>query len=175
MTADLRYPVGQFVAPASVTLADRAAAIKTLAEAPARLRLAIANLSEAQLDTPYRPGGWTVRQVIHHVADSHLNAYLRAKFALSQDTPTIMPYPEATWAELPDGRTGPVWMSLHILDGLHARWVMLLSSISREQWQRAFVHPELGPMSLDDQVVLYDWHSRHHIAHITALRSRMNW
>ncbi len=174
--SDLRYPVGDFTAPTTpFTAADREAAIKTLTEAPARLSLACAGLSDAQLDTPYRPGGWTVRQVVHHVVDSHINAYLRTKFALSDDNPTIRPYPEAIWAEMADGRTAPVSMSLTLLDALHGRWVMLLRSLPAAQFARTLLHPERGPMTIDNVLAMYEWHSRHHIAHITALREREGW
>lgn len=172
---DLRYPVGDFTATPTFTAADRAAAITTLTEAPARLRLACAGLSDGQLDTPFRPGGWTVRQVVHHVADSHINAYLRTKFALSDDNPTVRPYPEAIWAEMSDGRTAPVSMSLNLLDALHGRWVMLLRSLTAAQFARTLLHPERGTMTIDDVLAMYEWHSRHHTAHITALREREGW
>lgn len=175
MTSDLRYPVGDFAAPAAFTPAFRATALTTLTEAPARFRLAVAGLSDAQLDTPYRPGGWTSRQVVHHVVDSHLNAYLRTKFALSEDNPTIKPYPEAVWAEFVDARTAPVAVSLDLLDALHTRWVMLLRSLTDGQWTRTLLHPERGPMTLHDVLALYEWHCRHHTAHITALRARDGW
>jgi len=172
---DLRYPVGPFVAPTSFSRADRAAAITTLAELPARMRLACVDLTEAQLDTPYRPGGWTVRQVVHHSADSHLNAYLRTKFALSEDHPTIKPYPEQIWAEMADARTAPVSLSLSLLDALHGRWIILLRSLTEAQFARTLLHPERGSMSIDDVLAMYEWHSRHHTAHITALREREGW
>lgn len=173
--SDLRYPVGPLAAPSPFTATRRTAAITTLAEAPARFRLACAGLSDAQLDTPYRPDGWTVRQVVHHVADSHINAYLRTKFALSDDHPTIRPYPEAIWAEMADGRLAPVSMSLTLLDALHGRWVMLLKALPPELFARTLLHPERGPMSIDDVLAMYEWHSRHHTAHITALRAREGW
>jgi hypothetical protein len=173
--ADLRYPVGPFVAPASFSAADRERAMTTLAELPARLRLACAGLSDAQLDTPYRPGGWTVRQVVHHTADSHINAYLRTKFALSDDHPAIRPYPEAIWAEMADGKHAPVSVSLDLLDALHGRWVMLLQSLTPDQFARTLHHPERGAMSIDDVLAMYEWHSRHHTAHVTALRDREGW
>jgi uncharacterized damage-inducible protein DinB len=173
--ADLRYPIGPFTATAPFTAAHRAAAIKALAELPARMRLACAGLTDAQLDTPYRPAGWTVRQVVHHTVDSHINAYLRTKFTLSDDSPTIRPYPEAIWAEMADGRTAPVSMSLNLLDALHGRWVMLLRSLDEAQFSRTFLHPERGAMTLDDLLDLYAWHSRHHTAHVTALRDREGW
>ncbi len=173
--ADLRYPVGPFAAPASFSTADRATAFKTLAELPARMRLACAGLSDAQLDTPYRPDGWTVRQVVHHTVDSHINAYLRTKFALSDDNPTIRPYPEAIWAEMADAKSAPVSMSLTLLDALHGRWLMLLRSLAPGQFARTLLHPERGPMTIDDVLAMYEWHSRHHTAHITALRDREGW
>ncbi len=173
--SDLRYPIGPLVTTTPMAPAQRAAAIAVLAEAPARFRLACAGLTDAQLDTPYRPEGWTVRQVVHHVADSHINAYLRTKFALSDDNPTIRPYPEAIWAEMADGRLAPVSMSLDLLDALHGRWVMLLQSMAPELFARTLMHPERGPMSIDDVLAMYEWHSRHHTAHITALREREGW
>lgn len=173
--ADLRYPVGPFASPAPFTAAHRAAALTVLAEAPARLRLAVAGLNDEQLDTRYRPDGWTVRQVVHHVADSHINAYLRTKFALSDELPTIKPYPEAIWAEMMDSRTAPVGVSLQLLDALHERWLMILRTIEGDQWHRRLLHPERGEMTLDDVLAMYEWHSRHHVAHVTALRSRMGW
>jgi hypothetical protein len=175
MTADLRYPVGSFVAPASFSAADRAAAITTLAELPARMRLATAGLTEAQLDTPYRPGGWTVRQVVHHTADSHMHAYARLKFAVSEDNPTIKPYAESVWAEMADAKSAPVALSLDLLDALHARLVLMLRSLGPGDFSRTLFHPERGGMSIDDYLALYDWHSRHHTAHVTALRAREGW
>ena len=173
--ADLRYPVGPFEAPAALSAADRATAIRTLAELPARMRLAVAGLSDAQLDTPYRPDGWTVRQVVHHTADSHVNAYIRLKFALSEDNPTIKPYAEAVWAEMLDARTAPVAVSLDLLEALHVRLVMLLRGLPVEAFARTLFHPERGAMTVDDYLALYDWHSRHHTAHVTALRAREGW
>jgi DinB superfamily len=173
--ADLRYPVGPFVAPTSFSAADRAAALTTLAELPARLRLACAGLTEAQLDTPYRAGGWTVRQVVHHTADSHLHAYARLKFAVSEDNPTIKPYPEAIWAEMADAKAAPVALSLDLLEALHGRLVWLLRSLADADFARTLFHPERGAMSIDDYLALYDWHSRHHTAHVTALRAREGW
>ena len=175
MTTDLRYPVGPLTTKAPFTAADRGAALTVLAEAPARLRLAVSGLTDRQLDTPYRPGGWTVRQVVHHVFDSHVNAYLRTKFALSDDGTTIKPYPEAVWAEMADSRTGPVTLSLTLLDALHERWLIVLRSVEPAQWARTIVHPERGSMTLDDVLAMYEWHSRHHAAHITALRAREGW
>lgn len=173
--ADLRYPIGEFVPPTSLPATDRAAAIRTLAELPARMRLACAGLDDAQLDTPYRPDGWTVRQVVHHTADSHTHAYIRLKFALSEDNPTIKPYAEAVWAEMHDGRTAPVSWSLDLLEALHARLVMVLGGLEPAAFARTLFHPERGAMTIDHYLALYDWHSRHHTAHITALRAREGW
>jgi uncharacterized damage-inducible protein DinB len=152
------------------------AAQETLAELPVRLRAAIAGLGDAQLDTPYREDGWTVRQLVHHIPDSHLNAYCRFRLALTEHTPTIKPYQEALWAELPDARTMPVGPSIELVDGLHRRWLGLMQDMTPEQWERAFVHPEHPrPMTLWQTAALYAWHSRHHVAHITSLRDRKGW
>ena len=174
-TSDLRYPVGKFQFPDVVTVDERRRFIEQIAETPERLRAAVTGLSEQQLDTPYRPGGWTVRQVVHHVPDSHLHSYSRFKYALTEDEPTIKPYPEDRWAELPDGRTGPVEVSLRLLECLHSRWVALLRSLNEREWARTFRHPELGLVRLDQNAALYAWHGRHHVAHITALKERMGW
>ncbi len=174
-TTDLRYPIGKFQFPDAVSAGDRRRFIDEIAEAPAHLRAAVAGLSEAQLETPYRPGGWTVRQVVHHVPDSHLNSYVRYRLALTEDDPVIKPYAEDRWALLPDARTAPVEISLRLLESLHQRWVQLLESLSEEEWRRAFRHRELGPVRLDQNAALYAWHGRHHVAHITALRERMGW
>ncbi len=171
---DLRYPVGHFRRVTSLTDAERQESIESIAAAPARLRAAIQGLSEEQLDTPYRPGGWTVRQVVHHVPDSHMNAYIRFKWTLTEDNPTIRTYEQDLWAELADSR-GPVEGSLTMLEVLHDRWVRLLRSMKPEDFGRQFNHPENGPMTLDSLLVLYDWHGRHHVAHVTGLRERMGW
>lgn len=176
MTDDLRYPVGPFQAPDTVTPKDRARFIETIAELPARMRAAVEDLDEDQLETPYRPGGWTVRQVVHHVPDSHLNAYVRMRLALTEETPTIRPYMEARWAELADARSGPIGISLDLLEALHARWTILIRAMTPGDFSRRFHHPEYEqPMSLDTLLALYDWHSRHHLAHITRLRERKGW
>ncbi|MEO5511401.1 MAG: YfiT family bacillithiol transferase [Longimicrobiales bacterium] len=154
---------------------ERAGLIDTIASLPRALRAAVHGLTDAQLDTPYRDGGWTVRQVVHHVPDSHANAYIRFRLALTEDEPTIRVYNEAKWAELPDARTLPVAPSLTLLEGLHARWVPLLREMSPQQYARMLVHPERGRLSLGSMLRLYDWHSRHHTAHITRLRERMRW
>src|SRR5579864_6299614 len=174
-TPDLRYPVGKFKFPDAVSTADRTKFIEQIAQTPARLREAVAGLSDEQLETPYRPDGWTVRQVVHHVPDSHLNSYCRFKLALTEDQPAIKAYAEDLWAELPDGRGGPVEVSLRLLECLHSRWVALLRSLTEDQWKRTFRHPDLGLVRLDQNAALYAWHGRHHEAHITSLRERMGW
>ncbi|MEO6806180.1 MAG: YfiT family bacillithiol transferase [Edaphobacter sp.] len=171
---DLRYPIGGFKAPATISRGERADAIATLAELPEQLRNAVDGLSAAQLSTPYRDGGWTVRQVVHHVADSHMNAFIRVKLSLTEDWPTVKPYDEAAWAKLHD-MTAPVEWSLELIEALQARWVMLLQSLDEEQWKRGCNHPQNGPMTVEMATLLYAWHSRHHVAHITHLRSRESW
>lgn len=172
---DLRYPVGKFRFPESVSAQELAQFIDQIAETPARMRGAVAGLSDSQLDTPYRPEGWTVRQLAHHVPDSHINSYMRFRLALTEEEPVIKPYEEKRWAELPDARSMPVEPSLMLLESLHARWVPLLRSLSDADWKRTFRHPELGLVSLEKNAALYAWHGRHHVAHITALRERMAW
>jgi hypothetical protein len=159
-----------------MTDARRAACVTRIAAAPAALRAAVAGLSDAQLDTPYRPGGWTVRQVVHHVPDSHLNAYVRIRLALTEDTPTIKPYEEARWAELPDARSLPVEASLTLLEALHARWVTLLGGLGAADGARRLRHPEHGRlMTVDELIAMYAWHGEHHVAHVTSLRARNGW
>jgi uncharacterized damage-inducible protein DinB len=176
MTTDLQYPVGKFQrADEPLTAAERLTLIDGLAALPAKLRAAVAGLNEEQLTTPYRPGGWSPRQVVHHVADSHINAYVRLKLALTEDEPMIKPYDEAAWAELPDSQLLPLDVSLALLDALHARWTTLLGALPAEAFGRTFRHPELGVMHLDTQLRLYEWHGRHHVAHITHLREQMGW
>jgi len=172
---DLRYPIGRFVAPASSMPGVRAAHIETLRLLPQRLQSAVRGLSDAQLDTPYREGGWTIRQLVHHIADSHANSYVRFKLALTEDWPTIKPYDEAAWAELADSRTQPIDPSLALITALHARWVATLEAMSEEDFRRGFNHPEMGRQNLAKSLALYDWHSRHHTAHITSLRARQGW
>jgi len=172
---DVRYPIGHFSPPASSMSGVRAAHIQTLRLLPARLRAAVNGLSDHQLDTPYREGGWTVRQVVHHVADSHANCYIRFKLALTEDWPTVKLYDEAAWANLADSRWLPVEVSLGMIESLHGRWVGLLESLSDEDFQKGFEHPELGRQNLAKVLALYDWHSRHHTAHITSLRARQGW
>ena len=171
---DLRFPIGEFVMPSSVTPQLRTAAISAIADMPARMREAVRGLSEAQLDTPYRPGGWTVRQVVHHVPDSHLNAYVRVKLALTEDNPTIKPYDQDAFAGLPDQKL-PVDVSLSLVDSLHARWVVVLKALTPQQFARPLYHPEIGAITIDYLVQTYGWHSRHHVAHITRLREREGW
>jgi uncharacterized damage-inducible protein DinB len=174
-TLDLRYPIGEFRFPDAVSPEDRRRFVGQIGEAPARLRAAVSGLSEAQLETPYRPGGWTLRQLVHHVPDSHMNSYMRFRLALTEDDPTIKPYHEDRWALLLDACSSPIEASLTLLECLHARWVALLQSLSEEEWRRTFRHPDLGPVSLEQNAALYAWHGRHHVAHITALRERMGW
>lgn len=172
---ELRYPVGRFVAAAESTPAIRAAAIDDIAALPARMRAAVKGLGDAQLDTPYRPGGWTVRQVVHHVADSHMQGLTRVKLALTEDTPTITPYDENAFSTLGDTRL-PAEVSLTILDGMHARWIAVYGGMTDAQFARSFVHPGIGEtFTLDRHAQLYAWHSRHHVAHITTLRQREGW
>jgi uncharacterized damage-inducible protein DinB len=171
---DPRYPVGRFVAPAIISADERTGAIATLAELPEQMRNAVDGLGSAQLSTPYREGGWTVRQVVHHVADSHMNAVIRVKLALTEDWPTIKPYDEAAWAKLHDV-AAPVEWSLELIESLHARWVMLLQSLDEEQWMRGFHHPDDGPMTVEKTTLVYAWHSLHHVAHIVRLRTKERW
>lgn len=172
---DLRYPIGRFEWPESSTGEQRREWIARVEAAPARLRAAVAGLIEAQLDTSYRPDGWTVRQVVHHVADSHLNSYTRFRLALTEEQPSVKGYEQERWAELEDARIAPVEISLALLDALHRRWVILLRSMGPAEFARAFVHSELGPVTLDRNLALYAWHSDHHTAHVTELRKRMGW
>lgn len=171
---DLRYPIGRFERPSGVTPDQRTGWIDTIAAAPARYRSAVRGLSEAQLDTPYRPDGWTVRQVIHHVADSHMNSFIRFRLALTEDEPAIKPYDEAKWALLKDAAE-PAEVSLQLLDSLHHRWVAMLRSLSPADFSRTLRHPEIGVIDLNFLCGLYAWHSLHHEAHITSLRDREGW
>lgn len=172
--ADLRYPIGGFDFPGALTAAARTTAIAEIAGTPDRLQNAVRGLTADQLDTPYRPEGWTVRQVVHHLPDSHLNSYCRFKLTLAEHRPVIRTYDEAQWARLPDV-SDAIEPSLDLLDALHRRWVYLLERISDEQWSRQLEHPELGAMRLDELLALYAWHGRHHVAHITELRKREGW
>ena len=176
MTDDPRYPIGRFAAPDTHDTPNVLNWRRDIAEAPAQLRSAVAGLEDSQLDTPYRDGGWTVRQVVHHVADSHLNAYCRVKLALTEDNPVIKPYLEAVWAELSDSRTLPVAPSLTLLEGLHRRWGALLESLTPADLARTFFHPEQNAaVPLWRVLALYSWHGKHHTAHILGLRARRGW
>ena len=172
---DLRYPVGEYVKPPAIGAAERESFIGEIAAAPEHLRAAVRGLSDAQLDTPYRDGGWTVRQVVHHVPDSHMNAYIRFKLALTESDPLVRTYEESLWAELPEARSAPVEVSLLLLDAIHARWTAAIRALPAPLFQRRFRHPDLGLTSLDEQLAHYAWHGRHHVAHIMSLRRRMGW
>lgn len=173
---DPRYPIGRFTVEDDITPERRGEFLTEIAAAPARFRSAIHGLTEPQFDTPYRDGGWTVRQVIHHVPDSHLNAYIRFKLALTEENPTIKPYEEARWANLPDTGATTVGVSVVMLEALHRRWVNLLKSMTEEQWSRTYFHPEQGKaLRLDWALAMYAWHGNHHLAHINGLRDRMGW
>jgi len=174
MSEDLRFPIGNFDKNIEVTPDLRKVFIQTITDLPKNLENAVADLTDEQLDTPYRPEGWTVRQTIHHIADSHLNSYIRFKLALTEDTPTIRPYYEDRWAKLADSEM-PIDVSMKIIDGLHSRWANLLNAMSDEDFQKLLNHPESGEWTLEKMLGLYDWHSRHHTAHITKLRETRNW
>ena len=169
---DRQYPTGKFKFDPNVTPDKRRESISAIGSLPNELKHA---LKTAKLDTPYREGGWTVRQVVHHVPDSHVNAYIRLRLALTEEQPTIKPYDENQWAQLYDAKTGPVEMSLALLDAVHDRWVRLLRALSGDQFGRVFIHPEHGPRTVDWLVFLYAWHGRHHVAHITELRKQRSW
>src|ERR1044071_4776544 len=174
ISEDLRYPVGKFD-KSTVGPDRRADHVQVITDLPWKIRAAVNGLSEERLDTLYRPGGWTARQTVHHVADSHMNSYVRFKLALTEDeTPTIVPYYEDRWAELADSKL-PVETSLGIIDGIHARWATFLNAMSPDDFEKTFRHPETGDWTLDGALALYAWHSRHHTAHITHLRDREGW
>ena len=162
----LRYPVGKAPRITELDSATRTRLIDTIARTPEQYRSLVAGLSDAQLDTPYRPGGWTIRQVVHHVPDSHMNAYIRMKFAVTEDSPSIKAYQEARWAELPEAKTGPADMSVALLESLHRRWVAFLRGLPAAEFSKAYVHPELGRVTLDEALASYAWHCRHHAAHV---------
>jgi uncharacterized damage-inducible protein DinB len=172
---NLRYPIGRFTPPANSNPEIRSAQIETLRSLPEALQSAVNGLHVQQLDTPYREGGWSVRKLVHHIADSHANAYVRCKLALTEDWPTIKPYDEAAWAELADSRELPIGVSLSLIGALHARWVALLESLTEAEFQKGYNHPESGPQTLATVLAIYAWHSQHHTAHITNLRTRQNW
>jgi len=172
---DPRYPIGKFNYEGPPSEEQRKKLIEDIAQTPAALRAAVNGLSPEQIETPYRDGGWTVRQVVHHVPESHMNAYIRFKLALTEDEPTIKPYEEERWAKLSDVQSTPLEVSLSLLELLHDRWVRVLKSIRPEEWKRSFKHPQLGVVPLEKNLCLYSWHGRHHVAHITELRKRMSW
>lgn len=172
---DPKYPLGKFKRPERIGPHERMAAIAVLAELPGKLNAAVGDLSREQLDTPYREGGWSVRQLVHHIADSHMNAFVRVRLALTEDWPTIVRYDEKAWALLRDSAAAPVGWSTMLIESLHARWVMMLESLTDEEWTRGYTHPENGRMTVDMVTQLYAWHSRHHVAHITRLRESMGW
>ena len=172
---DLRYPIGSFEAAPSLDRSARQVLLTQLEEMPGNLRAALANLASSQLDTTYRPGGWTVRQVVHHLADAQMNWYIRTKLALTEDNPIVKPYDENLWAKLYDANTAPIEPSLMLLDGLHQRWTALYRSLSEEQWNNRMIHPERGTITLETTLALNAWHGRHHTAHIVELRKRMGW
>jgi hypothetical protein len=172
---DLRYPIGTFSFKGPLSSQERQKLIDQIAATPENMRDAVSGLDDAQLDTPYRPEGWTVRQVVHHVPESHLTSYIRFKHALTEDEPTIKPYFEDRWAQLDDARQAPISLSLDLLNAVHGRWVWFLRSLKQEDFQRTFRHPEIGIVSLDKNVALYAWHGPHHVAQITSLRERMGW
>jgi len=172
---DARYPIGKFAVPAEITPQRRQQAIEEIASTPAKMRAAVKGLNEAQLDTPYREGGWTVRQVVHHVPDSHMNALVRLKLALTEEKPTIKTYEEAAWAELADSKAAPIEASQQLLDSVHARWDRLWRSLRPEHFSRILIHPEHGERNVDWLLFLYEWHGKHHAAHITELRKQKGW
>ena len=172
---DLRYPVGRFQSVDALTPEQRRTAIDAIAAAPGHMRAAVRGLNDEQLDAPYRPGGWTVRQVVHHVPDSHLNAYVRMKLGLTEDRPSVKAYDENAWAALEDSRTTPIEVSLSLLEAVHERWVRVMRAMAPSDFARTITHSENGPMTLDRVVALYHWHSLHHVAHITGLRARHGW
>lgn len=174
MTNDLRFPIGKFDSGREVTPELRRQFIQAIKDLPENIKNAVADLNDEQLDTPYRPEGWTVRQTVHHVADSHLNSYIRFKLALTEETPTIRPYYEDRWAELKDSEM-PIDVSMKIIEGVHARWANLLDSMSDADFQRKLIHPETGDWTLEKMLGLYEWHGKHHTAHITNLRERNDW
>src|ERR1041384_2187507 len=174
MTTELSYPIGKFTWEGDATAEQRQQLIDEIAGTPARVRAAVEGLSAEQLETPYRPGGWTVRQVVHHIADSHMNSFIRFRLALTEDEPTVKPYDESKWALLKDAEL-PVEVSLRLVDGVHHRMVVMLRSLAPNDFDRKFRHPEFGLMDVNSNLALYAWHSRHHVAHITGLRDRMGW
>lgn len=174
MSLDERYPIGKYEFPEEISSQQIDIWIQEIKDLPKQIRQALDGLTEQQLDLPYREGGWTIRQVVHHLADSHINSYTRFRLALTEDKPTIKTYDEQLWAELPDAKWAPVEVSLQLLESVHKRWGMLLDSLSSQDFKRCFLHPELGEVSLDVNIGLYAWHGKHHMAHIMGLRKKMN-
>ena len=172
---ELRYPIGQFSRTQIVSVNEFAQYINEIERLPFDLRKSVSGLSDSQLDTPYREGGWTIRQVVHHLFDSHVNSYMRLKLALTENNPTIRPYDEASWAELHDARQAPVDLSLGMIEGLHKRWMMNLRSLNSDQIARTYIHPESGLWRIDQNAAMYAWHGKHHLAHINGLKQRMGW
>ena len=173
--SDPRYPIGKFSFDGTLTPEQKKQYLNDIEQTPARMREAVRGLSDQQLNTPYREGGWTVRQLAHHIPDSHMNAYIRFKLALTEDEPTIRPYMEDRWAELPESKQAPIDVSLTLLDSLHQRWTMVLRNIPDADWKRTLRHPEMGLLSLEKTLALYAWHGKHHVAHVTTLREKMGW
>lgn len=172
---DPRYPIGKFAYTGPLTADQKKQCFDDIEQTPTRFRAAVRGLSDSQLDTPYRDGGWTIRQLAHHVPDSHMNAYVRFKLALTEDDPTIKPYMEDRWAELPESKKAPIEVSLALLDLLHQRWMLVLRNMSEADWKRSFRHPELGAVPLEKSLALYAWHGRHHTAHVTVLKDQKGW
>lgn len=173
---ELKYPVGRYQKPDVFTKEILTESIFVIEQFPKKIKQEVESLSDEQLDTPYRPDGWTVRQVVHHCADSHINAFIRIKMALTEDTPTIKPYSEALWAELADGKNLPIQPSLSIIENVHLRWVTVLKTMKDKDFDRSFIHPEKGKkLSLHESTGMYAWHCNHHLAHITALKKRNGW
>ncbi len=175
MPEKLKYPIGRVNVPSEITETRRNTFIKEVADLPTLLRSAVDGMSLKQIDTPYRPDGWTIRQVVHHLADSHLNSYIRFKMALTEEEPTIKAYHEDRWAELADSRNTPIEISLTLLGALHAKWVILMQSLSEQEFERAFRHPDLGLVTLNKALAIYAWHGKHHVAHITCLQDSKGW
>ena len=175
-TEKLKYPIGEFIAPEKISKEMLADFLLTIGSFPIKLKSEVENLTQTQLDTPYRPEGWTIRQVVNHCADSHMNSLIRFKLALTESNPTIKPYMEERWAELADSKTMPIEPALKILDGLHERWLVLLNSLTEKDYHKTFVHPQSGKQfKLDENLGLYAWHCKHHLAHITVLKAKMGW
>ena len=175
MSEDLRFPVGKLARQPTIDAATRERLIDDIEQLPVHLRAALHGLGDAQLDTPYRDGGWTVRQVVHHLADSHMNGFIRMRLAMTEENPTIKPYEENEWAKLADSRDGAIDLSVPLLDALHRRWTIFLRSLEASAFDRPLTHPDIGPIKIHDILQIYGWHCRHHVGHITALRKRLHW